>query len=228
MTQPNAPIDHDAPTTRIEPFALGAYQTNCYLVRTEGGDRPPRAWVVDVGENPTPLLDRIAELALEPEAFVLTHAHLDHIAGLHEARRRFPGTPIWIHRAEEHWLLDAERNLSALSGRPVTAPPPDRLLDEDDVLDLAGGSWGVLHTPGHSPGSITLHNPELDVAFVGDALFQGSIGRTDFPGSSFETLAESIRTKLYPMPRGTVALPGHGPRTTIGHERDTNPFVRPT
>lgn len=200
--------------------ALGPYQTNCYLVARGG-----HGFLVDCGFDPGPLLDRVDALGVEIDAIVLTHAHLDHIAGLHEARRRLPGVPIWIHEAEEHWLLDAEANLSALAGMPVTGPPADRLLHDGQVLELIGTNWDVLHTPGHSPGGVTLYHSATGVAFVGDALFAGSIGRTDFPGSSFETLERSIRQKLYTLPDETRIFPGHGEASTIGVEKNSNPFV---
>lgn len=202
----------------IESFALGPWQTNCYVVRGENGG----GFVVDCGMAPGPLLDAADGVT----AIVLTHAHVDHIAGLLEARRRMPGVPIWNHEAEAAWLLDAELNLSAFGGMPVTAPPADRSLTDGETVSLAGESWRVLHTPGHSPGSISLWCEAAGVVLSGDALFAGSIGRTDFPGCSFEALERSIRERLYTLPAETVVYPGHGPSTTIAKERATNPFVR--
>lgn len=207
---------------RIQCYTLGPYQTNCYVVQSDQG-----SFVVDCGFMPSEMLDYIEEMETKPEAFVLTHAHLDHIAGLNDARARFPKVPIWIHEAEENWLLDAEANMSALAGFPITAPSADRILRDGHALNLAGEKWTVLHTPGHSPGGITLYSEALETAFVGDALFAGSIGRTDFPGASMEVLERSIREKLYTLPRDTKILPGHGPTSTIGLEMDTNPFVKP-
>jgi glyoxylase-like metal-dependent hydrolase (beta-lactamase superfamily II) len=155
---------------------------------------------------------------------------VDHIAGIAEVQRAFPGTPVWMHEAEREWLGDPERNLSLGFGQPVSLGGPDRLLGEGDALTLGGTHWRVLHVPGHSPGSIALVCDGVGggptVAISGDALFQGSIGRTDFPGSSFEELARSIRTKLYTLPDDTVIYPGHMGMTTIGDEKRTNPYVR--
>ena len=161
---------------------------------------------------------------------MLTHAHCDHIAGAFDVVKAFSqggagALPVWVHEAERDWLSNPMLNLSALMGLPVTAPEAARLLREGDELELAGEKWRVLHTPGHSPGGITLWHEASGTAIVGDALFAGSIGRTDFPGSSFEVLARSIREKLYKLPDETRVLPGHGPETTIGREKRSNPFV---
>jgi glyoxylase-like metal-dependent hydrolase (beta-lactamase superfamily II) len=117
-------------------------------------------------------------------------------------------------------------NLSAGYGVEVTAPTPDRLLRHGETLILCGRPWQVRHTPGHSPGGITLYHEPGGTAIVGDTLFAGSIGRHDFPGSDFATLAKSIREQLYTLPNETTVLPGHGPTTTIGREKLSNPFVR--
>lgn len=213
----------DAGAPVIEGFVLGPFAQNCYVVRTGSGSG---CWIVDPGFEPGDVVERVRELRLRPEAIVLTHAHADHIAGIDEVLRAFPKTPVLLHEAEEKWLSDPLLNLSALSGRAVTAHGPDRVLKDGDVLTLEGMEWRVLHTPGHSPGSVTLHHAPSGTAIVGDALFAGSIGRTDFPGSDFETLERAIKTRLYTMPGETVCYPGHGPTTTVGVEKRSNPYVR--
>lgn len=213
---------------RVEGFALGPYQTNCYVVWPESiGETGPRpCWIVDASFGPGPLVEAVRRHGLTPEALVLTHAHVDHIAGVAQVLGAFPGLPVWIHEAERAWLSDPMLNLSALGGVSVTAPGPDRLLKDGEALLLGPTSWRVLHTPGHSPGGIALWNEAAGMAFVGDALFAGSVGRTDFPGSDHATLMRSIREKLYALPNATRVLSGHGPETTIGRERVGNPFVR--
>lgn len=213
----------DRSTISIRTFTLGPFETNCYIVSEKGS---PDCFIVDAGFDSSEMTEAIHKESLRPVALVLTHAHLDHIAGVSDLVRDFPGLPIWIHAAEKDWLTDSEVNLSALIGMPVTAPPADRLLQDGDTLALPGGTWKVLHTPGHSPGGITLWNEDKAVAIVGDALFAGSIGRTDFPGCSLEELSRSIRTKIYTMPGETRCFPGHGPTTMVSRERATNPFVR--
>jgi hydroxyacylglutathione hydrolase len=210
---------------RVQVFALGDFQTNCMILTQGKPERGKSCWIIDCGYQPEPMLDAIEEQGLVPEKIVLTHAHADHIAGLIEARSRFPDVPILMHRAEESWMNDPMLNLSAALGLAVTAPAPASFLDDGDTISLGEFAFRVAHTPGHSPGGISLIHAPSKLAFVGDTLFAGSIGRTDFPGSSFETLAESILNKLYVLDPETVCYPGHGPKTTIGREMNSNPFV---
>lgn len=207
----------------INTFTLGPWDTNCYVVSYPPD---PACWVVDVGFEPGELIDAIAKGGLSPRAVILTHAHLDHIGGVDELLARFPGVSVMIHEAEGDWLRDPRLNLSAFMGAGVTAHGPDRVLHDADELTLAGRAWRVLHVPGHSPGGIGLYSAGDATVISGDALFAGSIGRTDFPGSSMEVLAGSIRSRLYALPDDTAVLPGHGPPTTIGREKRSNPYVR--
>lgn len=218
------PVHHPAHAPILEAYVLGPFATNCYLVRTQDSRG---CWIVDPGLNPTPVIARVRDLNLSPRAVVLTHAHVDHIAGVDSVLRAFPGTPVLLHEAEREWTSDPRLNLSILSGMEVTCHGPDRLLRDGDALTLDGLEWSVLHTPGHSPGGVTLHHAPSHTAIVGDSLFAGSIGRTDFPGSDFATLERSIRERLYTLPDPTSIHPGHGPESTIGRERRSNPFVRP-
>lgn len=212
----------DAAVVTCQGFALGPFETNCYIVGVEGSDA---CWIVDAGYEPGELIEGVRAAGLKPRALILTHAHADHIAGVREVLEAFPGTPVWMHEAEREWLKDPTLNLSANIGLAVTAPPPDATLEHGQDLELEGTRWRVLYTPGHSPGGITVYCADAGLALVGDSLFAGSIGRTDFVGSSHETLLSSIRDHLYTLPDATVVLPGHGPQTTVGQEKRHNPFV---
>lgn len=218
-------MGHTPPASRPEAacFTLGPFQTNCYVVTP--GPQAKTCWIVDASFEPDELIDHVQDRGLKPEALILTHAHVDHIAGVRAVLAAFPGTPLLIHEAEEGWLTDPLLNLSAMMGQPVTTPHATRLLREGETLTLGSDAWQLLHTPGHSPGGITLYHEPARIAIVGDSLFAGSIGRTDFPGSDHETLIRSIRQKLYTLPKDVKVWPGHGLPTTIGRERLSNPFV---
>lgn len=212
-----------APQPLLTAFELGPFETNCYVVRFPDS---PDCWIVDASFEPDEMIEFVRREGLRPVALVLTHAHVDHIAGAFDVARAFPGLPVWIHEAEREWLTNPMLNLSAMMGQAVTGPEPARLLRDGEVLELAGQPWRVIHTPGHSPGGITLYHEASATAIDGDSLFSSSIGRTDFPGSDHATLERSIRERLYSLPGNTRVLPGHGPSTTIEREKRFNPFVR--
>lgn len=206
---------------QIQTFTLGMWQTNCYVASVGRA-----AWVIDVGFEPQPMLAYLREHELTVEKVILTHAHLDHIAGFAELQKQHPDVPVYLHEAEQHFPGDPQHNLSGPFGLPMTAPGPTDLLKGDETLELAGHRFALRHTPGHSPGNICLYQAEAGVAIVGDTLFAGSVGRHDFPHSDPQALARSIREQLYTLPDDTRVLPGHGPETTIGVEKRTNPYVQ--
>jgi len=207
---------------RIKAFTLGDFLTNCYVAHTDDG----ACWLIDVGMHPEPMVTYLREQGLTPDAVVLTHAHGDHIAGLWEVREHWPDVPILVHEAERGFLTDPMLNLSGMLGMPFLAPEATGTIEPGATLSLGAFSFEVRHTPGHSPGGITLYQPEEGVALVGDALFAGSIGRTDFPTSDDAALMRAIHEQLLTLPDATRVLPGHGPETTIGQERATNPFLQ--
>ena len=224
------------PKLAIKKFELGEWMTNCYVIHVEpaasgaGGEPPSTSadrpcWIIDAGFEPYRLAAYIRERKLTPQAVLLTHAHLDHIAGLTDLREKWPDLPILIHREEEEFLTDPMLNLSVVLEEPLVCPRATGFLEHKQSLDIGGLRCEVRHTPGHSPGGVTFYFPDQALAFVGDTLFAGSVGRTDFPTSDHELLFESIRSQLLTMPDDTRVLPGHGPDTTIGREKRSNPFL---
>lgn len=207
-------------SVKITPFVLGDFQTNCHVV-TNGDD----CWVVDCGYSPEPLIHYLAEEELQPSSILLTHCHADHIAGLDKLRDAIGKVPVYCHPIEKEWNMNSMLNLSDFGGMPVTVTAPEGEIKEGDELSLGDASWRILHTPGHSPGSVCIVNDTANIAIVGDTLFAGSIGRYDFPTSDVEDLRHSIKNVLMALPDEMQIFPGHGPSTTIGHERATNPFV---
>jgi glyoxylase-like metal-dependent hydrolase (beta-lactamase superfamily II) len=184
------------------------------------GDCP----VSDPGLDAEPLIEFLQEHRLNPVAVVLTHGHIDHIAGVEAMRQQFGGVKVFIHELDAEMLDEPLTNLSAMMGMAFRTDPQDVALQEGDVVEQAGVKLSVLHTPGHTPGGICLYSRDEGVAFVGDTLFADSVGRTDFPGGSMSQLLSSVKDKLFTLPGETNVYPGHGPATTIAHEKAHNPF----
>jgi len=218
-----ARVNEMSPNLRIRTIVSRPFDENTYVLgSTERAD----ALVVDPGFEPNLILNYLRDEGLTVVAIVNTHGHIDHIAGNAAMRRAFPDVPIIIGEGDAAMLTDAELNLSAPYGLPITSPPADRTVADGERLELAGLEFEVFEIPGHSPGHVVfLLRDKPFVVIGGDVLFRGSVGRTDLPGGSFEQLRDGIQTKLWPLPDDTVVYPGHGPVTTIGHEKQTNPFV---
>jgi hydroxyacylglutathione hydrolase len=200
------------------------FQENTYVLwRRDRTD----ALVVDPGLEPDLILEFLDERQLTIAAILNTHGHADHIGGNEAMKQRFADAPLVIGVNDAPLLTDANLNLSAPFGMPVISPPVDRTVVEGDVIEYAGFTLEVYDVPGHSPGHVVfLLRGAPHIVLGGDVLFRGSIGRTDFPGGSFDLLASGIRAKLYSLADDTVVYPGHGPVTTSGHEKRTNSFVR--
>ncbi len=203
----------------LEILEVGPYFVNCYIV---GDSKTKEGMIIDPGYDPERLISHIEKFSLDIKKIVITHGHADHIGALEEIRNHY-GVPVLIGAGDAHMLTDSEANLSDYSGQKVSTSSANETMKEGDTVKVGRYSFSVFETPGHSPGSISLYGH--GVVFTGDALFLGSIGRTDFPGCSYETLIDSIRTKLLTLPGETIVYSGHGPDTTIGQERDFNPFI---
>ena len=211
------------PGYQIESVESAPFAQVSYVVWLDGRDE---ALVIDPGFDPGAILDVLGSHRLRLAAILNTHGHADHIAGNAAMKKAFPHAPLVIGRNEVRLLEDADANLSAPFGMAVTSPPADRLLDDGERFELAGLSFEVREIPGHSPGSIVFVCDQFEPPFVfgGDVLFAGSVGRTDLGGNTAQLLS-GIRAKLFSLPDGTLVLPGHGPATTVGQERRTNPYV---
>lgn len=197
-------------------------QQNCSLIWDTVSKH---AALVDPGGDIDRLFGALDHFGLSLKRIWLTHGHLDHAGAAADLRDRTGVTIEGPHQDDQFWLDQIEessRRYGMTGGRNVT---PDRYLQDGDELELEGVKFGVVHTPGHTPGHVVIHQREAKVAFVGDVLFAGSIGRTDFPRGNHDQLIQSITSKLWPLGDDTTFIPGHGPMSTFGRERQTNPFV---
>jgi glyoxylase-like metal-dependent hydrolase (beta-lactamase superfamily II) len=208
----------------INTIVLGDFQTNCFCVRHN--EETKDCLIIDPGMEAAPLVQMLKKNDYTPIEIVLTHGHADHIGGVEMLREHWPEVRVAIHKDDAAMLTNPGENLSLMAGTMVQAQPAEILLDsEDTAYEVAGLRFVILHTPGHTPGGICLHAPNEHLVFAGDTLFAGSIGRTDFPGGNHRILIDMIRQKLLTLPDQTTVYTGHGPNTTIGVEKASNPFL---
>jgi hydroxyacylglutathione hydrolase len=204
-------------TIPVTPFAQ-----NCSLVWC---DATRQAAVIDPGGDLDTVLTTAERLGLDLRQIWLTHAHIDHAGGAGELAERLGVPIVGPHPGDQFWI-DGLPQQSQMFGFPLArAFAPTRWLHDGDTVTVGECTLQVRHCPGHTPGHVVFHSPEARRAFVGDVLFAGSIGRTDFPGGDYQQLIDSITQRLWPMGDDTVFIPGHGPESTFGRERRTNPFV---
>ncbi len=208
----------DAPPLSVTVLEVGLLAENAYIV---GHPASGRAVVIDPGDDGEEILRLLEEQRLTLEKILLTHGHFDHVGGVRFLKER-TGAGVCIHRDEVNWMRNAPRQGAMFGIAVPEPPPPDVLLNEGDVVRLAEQEFRVLHTPGHSPGHVTFLVGGM--AFVGDLIFAGSVGRTDLPGGSHSSLLRAVREKIFTLPPETILLPGHGPATTVEREKRSNPF----
>lgn len=204
----------------IRTFPVGPLQCNCSVI---GDSLSGRALVIDPGGDADQILALVKELNLTVVAIIHTHAHLDHILAAGEIKKA-TAAPIFLHESDQ-FLWDIVEQQCDMFGVPkVSLPDPDHYLKDDQALDCCGGV--AIHTPGHTPGSVSFWFEQYKTLIAGDTLFLGSIGRTDLPGGDFEQIVTSIKERIYSLDDEAVVVTGHGPNTTIGSEKVANGFVR--
>lgn len=208
---------------KIHNLVLGEFETNSYVLTVD--DRAKDCLIIDTGLDAALLMEYLSENQLKPIAVIFTHGHVDHIKGIDELHDAYPDIETIVHAEDAKMFTNAIKNLSVLANGVFKHDPPDRLIEQEGMIEIAGISLEIFHTPGHTKGGICLYSQEDGVIFVGDTLFAGSIGRTDLPGGSFEQLIDSIKTKLLILPTDTKVYTGHGPATTIDMEIRHNQYL---
>lgn len=205
---------------RIARMTVGALATNCYIVSDE---TTGRAFIVDPGGDARRIMDKVEDLHLKVEAILLTHGHFDHMMAVDQLREKFE-CKVYLGKEEEALIKDPEQNVSAMFGRPM-GTSADEFIEDGQLLQIAGFQIEVLATPGHTKGGVCYYLKEQEIAFSGDTIFEGSVGRSDFPGGSARELIRSIKDKLCVLPDDTQLFPGHGDSTVVSYEKQYNPFL---
>ena len=203
----------------LERVVVGSFGANCYIL---GDEKTKEAVIVDPGQDGKSILATVNKHNLNVKYIILTHAHGDHIGALDVVKSETKA-PIYIHGDDEGMLKDKNRNFTSMMGGKAIEMGPDELLNDGDVLKIGDIELTIIHTPGHSRGGICIHTG--DTLISGDTLFAGSIGRTDLEGGDYGQLIQAVKQKLLPLDDSTKVLPGHGPSSTIGRERQSNPFL---
>jgi hydroxyacylglutathione hydrolase len=206
----------------LESFPVGPLACNCTIL---GDEETHEAIVIDPGDNIARIHERLAKLGVKLKQIIVTHAHIDHVGGALKLKR-LTGAPIFLNEGDLPLLQMMDTQAAWLGVRPPEVAPPDAGLADGQIVGLEHYPALVLHTPGHTQGSICLHFAPLKLVVAGDTLFAGSIGRTDLPGGNFDQIMDSLQSRLMTLPDETKVLPGHGPATTIGDERESNPFLQ--
>jgi glyoxylase-like metal-dependent hydrolase (beta-lactamase superfamily II) len=206
-------------TVIIKMLTVGPIQANCFIV---GCEDTRKAAVIDPGDEADRILMTLADARLTVDAIINTHGHFDHV-GANKRLKTVTQAPILIHRLDAPMLSQLAAHAAAWGMSAENSPPPDRAIDQDDMISVGHLTFTVIHTPGHTPGGVSLVTDKA--VFTGDTLFAGSIGRTDFPGGDYATLINSIQKKLFALADDVTVYPGHMDKTTIGQEKRFNPFA---
>ena len=199
-----------------------AFEQNCSLIWC---DQTQDAAVVDPGGDLPKIRSAVKDLGLQLKKIILTHAHIDHAGGTAELAEELNIPIEGPHKEDLFWITSLPQQSQMFGFPAVRSFSPDRWLEQGDQVEIGQETLKVFHCPGHTPGHVVFYHQASDLLLVGDVIFQGSIGRTDFPKGDFDTLVNSIRTHLWSLPEHTRFIPGHGPMSNIGHEKATNPFV---